>query len=97
MPRPDASWRKNNKREWVRWLEEYGAAKFYDAFVRNAQYAQSKCVHCGQKIYLDIVEGGGVPDWGSELGSRSGGLDYGCDSSPDTTDDGVGGHEPVKL
>lgn len=88
---------KKSRAEWVAWLRGYGAAQFFDAFVRTAQYAESECVYCGQKIYLDIVEGGGVPDWGSAFGDRSAGLDYGCPDSPDTTDEETGGHEPKKL
>ena len=30
--------------EWVRWLDNYGAAAFYDTFVRTAQDAESRCV-----------------------------------------------------
>jgi len=60
------------KADWLTWLQSYGVDKFYDAFLRSAQGAQGSCVHCGMHIYLDIVEGGGVPDWKSEDG------DYGC-------------------
>lgn len=85
-----------DKQEWVAWLQSYGLDKFFDAFISTAQGAESECIHCGQKIYLDIVEGGGVPDWGSSFGSLSNGLDYGCPDSPDTGDEGTGGHEPIK-
>lgn len=85
------SWRKRAKQEWVKWLEEYGADKFYDAFVLTAQDAESECVQCGEPIFLDIVEGGGAPDWRTEGG------DYGCSDSPDTNEDGQGGHEPKRL
>lgn len=77
---------------WVSWLETYGAGKFYDAFMANAQGAESVCVQCNQPIYLDIREGGGVPDWGSNIDGI--GLDYGCNNSPETTDEGTGGHFP---
>lgn len=87
---------QSDRDSWVKWLEGYGIGKFYDAFVEYAQNAQGKCQYCGQSIYLDIVEGGGVPDWGSSFGD-SGGLDYGCPDSPDTGDNGTGGHLPVKL
>jgi hypothetical protein len=86
-----------NRQGWIAWLENYGIGKFYDAFLSNAQGAQSTCIHCGQNIYLDIVEGGGVPDWGSKISSDISGLDYGCPDSPDTCEDGTGGHEPEKL
>ena len=58
---------EQDRADWVAWLESYGAAKFYDAFMSNAQGAESTCEHCGQPIYLDIREGGGVPDWGSSF------------------------------
>jgi hypothetical protein len=82
---------QQTKSAWVSWLATYGADKFFDAFMANAQNALSTCVHCGEEIYLDIAEGGGVPDWSSndELGG-----DYGCLHSPDTTEEGTGGHFP---
>ena len=76
---------------WIAWFERFGAAKFYDAFMRNAQYAESRCVHCREPIYLDIAEGGGVPDWRTDDG------DYGCGDSPATNDEGTGSHMPVRL
>lgn len=48
---------------WVSWLLNYGPGKFYDAFVSTAQGAESVCTFCHEAIFLDIVEGGGVPDW----------------------------------
>lgn len=80
---------KNDKSQWCDWLRKYGIEKFYDAFLLNAQGAKSKCKYCRQDICLDIVEGGGVPDWCTEDG------DYGCDKSPDTNDEGTGGHFPL--
>lgn len=84
---------KKDRTAWTNWLEGYGADKFFDAFVANAQGALSRCVHCGQEIYLDIVEGCGVPDWSTadELGG-----DFGCPDSPDTNDEGTGGHFPER-
>ena len=84
-------------KDWVAWLQGYGPLKFYRAFMRSAQYAEGTCIHCRQEIYLDIAEGGGVPDWGSRIPGITSGLDYGCDKSPDTTSEGVGSHEPRKL
>ena len=81
----------SDRRSWVVWLDSYSAAKFYDAFMQTAQDAESTCTQCGARIYLDIREGGGVPDWRGRSG------DYGCISSPDTTDDGTGSHRPRKL
>jgi len=77
----------SDKTSWAKWLKHYGAEKFYDAFMRNAQGAESVCIYCKRPITLDIAEGGGVPDW-SDNG------DYGCFESPDTDDDGTGGHMP---
>ena len=85
----------DDKASWLKWYEEYGKDHFYDAFLTNAQDAISTCIHCQEEIYLDIVEGGGVPDWGTVDGS--GGGDYGCPDSPDTTKEGTGGHEPKRF
>lgn len=85
------------KPRWVGWLTHRGADKFYDDFVAIAQYAESRCANCREPIYLDIVEGGGAPDWRTEDG------DYGCPDSPETdryvggVDGGTGGHIPRKL
>lgn len=83
--------RQEAKRAWVAWLAEYGADRFFDAFLRTAQDAEGRCVHCHAPIFLDIVEGGGVPDWRTTDG------DYGCDASPDTNSEGAGSHNPTKL
>ena len=77
---------ETERSQWVSWLAEYGAEKFYAAFMHTAQDARSKCEYCGRTIQLDIREGGGVPDW-HHLG------DYGCDDSPETTEDGCGSHK----
>ena len=87
---------ENGAEEWSHWLATYkegdksGAERFYDAFMFNAQNAEGTCVHCNEPIYLDIREGGGVPDWRTIDG------DYGCDNSPEGTDDACGGHTPRK-
>lgn len=75
----------NGQAKWVKWLAEYGPEKFYDSFMRTAQDAQSECVSCGHFIYLDIREGGGVPDWRTTDG------DYGC------VDSLTGSHSPILL
>jgi hypothetical protein len=80
---------EQSRADWIAWLAGYGADKFYDAFIETAQGAISECVNCGEAIALDIVEGGGVPDWGNDG-------DYGCWASPDTGDDGTGSHEPTR-
>lgn len=79
------------KTSWAKWLESYGAEKFFEAFMRNAQNAISHCRYCGEEIYLDIAEGGGVPDWST---NDTIGGDYGCGESPDTGEDGTGSHMP---
>jgi len=79
-----------DKRSWLKWLETYGADKFLDAFLESVEGAESTCVHCKEKIYVDVLIGGGVPDWSTESG------DFGCDKSPDTSEDGTGGHVPRK-
>lgn len=88
---------RSERAQWVQWLSTFGADKFYDAFMRTAQDAESRCFHCHWPIYLDIREGGGVPDW------RTGYGDYGCDISPDATGTGTeddpvvsGSHEPLR-
>lgn len=79
------------RKQWTDWLRHYGPEKFYDAFVHIAQDAKGQCLNCGHPIFLDIVEGGGGPDWKTQDG------DYGCELSPETTEEGVGSHVPVKL
>lgn len=80
------SFSEEQKQEWVAWLERYGARKFLDSFLRTAHGAESECVQCGEPIFLDLLEGGGVADWKTEDGG------YGCPDSPDTNDEGTGGH-----
>ena len=75
------------KTAWVAWLAEYQPTKFYEAFCRTAQGAESQCLYCGEAIYLDIVEGGGIPAWKLADG------DYGCNQSPDTCLEGTGSHK----
>ena len=75
---------------WVKWLARYGAENFARSFVETVENAESTCVHCGERIYVDILTGGGCPDWSTEDG------DSGCPDSPDTNEDGTGGHVPRK-
>jgi len=82
--------RGGDREDWIKWFETFGAGRFYDSFVASAQDARGTCRHCGEYIYLDIVEGGGVPDWRTADG------DYGCGDSPDTCDEGTGSHIPLK-
>ena len=84
-----------DRQSWVKWLETYDKGELFDSLIYSIQNAKSECANCGEEIYCDIVEGGGVPDWGTKMhGSK--GLDYGCFDSPDTNEDGTGGHVPVK-
>ncbi len=78
----------SDRRQWAQWLRGYTAEKLFDSILYNLQGAESECVYCHQPIYCDIVEGGGVPDWKLSDG------DYGCDKSPETCEDGCGGHMP---
>lgn len=76
---------------WVRWLKGYGAKDFIKALIDRVQDVQSTCIYCDRAIYLDVIEGGGIPDWRTYEG------DYGCDASPETTSESSGSHEPQKL
>ena len=89
QPTPDQQ--KESWTQWLNWyIAKFGAESIYDSLIRSIQGARSVCSQCGQPIYCDIVEGGGVPDWKTEGG------DYGCWKSPDTNDDGTGGHMPER-
>lgn len=81
---------EHEKREWLQWFKRYGARKFIDAFLSTVEGAESTCVYCGEKIYVDVLIGGGVPDWSTQSG------DYGCSDSPETNDECCGPHMPVK-
>lgn len=72
---------------WAEWLEHFGAERFYNLFLKIAQDAKSRCAQCDEAIYLDIAEGGGVPDWKTMDG------DYGCPN----TFEGCGDHMPERL
>ena len=78
------------KDEWIRWMDNYGTRKFLEAFLRNVENAESTCAYCNRTIYVDVMIGGGVPDWSTLDG------DFGCAKSPDTTPEGTGGHMPRK-
>lgn len=79
---------EQDKRNWLAWLKGYTAKKFLEAFIRNVEGAESRCVYCGELIYVDMLIGGGVADWSTEDG------DFGCDASPETCDEGTGSHLP---
>lgn len=81
----DATTEDATRDMWARWIVGYTPAAFFDAFMRTAQGARARCVNCGETVTLDIREGGGVADWGNDG-------DYGCWASPDTGEDGTGGH-----
>lgn len=78
------------KDEWIRWLDTFGARNFLESFLRNVENAESTCVYCKQKIYVDVLIGGGVPDWSTGTGV------FGCEKSPETDEEGTGGHMPKK-
>ena len=78
----------DDRKQWAKWLRGYTPEKLFDAILHNCQGAESECIYCGQPVYFDIVEGGGVPDWKTKDG------DYGCPESPDTSEDGCGSHMP---
>lgn len=78
------------KKQWLDWLKNFGADKFLDFFLANTEGAQAVCKHCGGNIYLDLLIGGGCPDWSTADG------DFGCAESPDTNSEGTGGHEPYR-
>jgi hypothetical protein len=91
MPGTERTNMRSTAPQLADWLAGYGAEPFFKIFLDVAQDAESTCAQCGQRVYLDIAEGGGCPDWRTLEG------DYGCADSPDTTDDGTGGHVPRKL
>ena len=64
--------------------------KFLESFLRNVEGAESTCRYCRQKIFVDVMIGGGIADWSTEDG------DFGCIKSPDTNEEGTGGHMPIK-
>jgi len=78
------------KREWVKWVEWYGTERFLNHFLRNVEGAKGCCIQCKQDIYVDVLIGGGIADWSTEDG------DFGCHNSPETTDEGMGGHMPER-
>jgi len=78
------------QRDWVKWLDGYGAEKFLGHFLRNVEGAKGRCIQCGQDIFVDVLLGGGIADWSTDDG------DFGCINSPDTCEDGTGGHMPER-
>ena len=79
---------RKNRQAWLRWLAGYGAEKFLDAFLQTVEGAESICAQCHEPIFVDVLIGGGTPDWSTTDG------DFGCADSPDTCEDGTGGHVP---
>lgn len=78
------------RESWIRWLKGYDPGELFDSIIRTCQGAVSRCQYCREAIRFDITEGGGVPDWGNNG-------DYGCPDSPDTSDEGTGGHLPIGV
>ena len=81
---------KKEKEEWIEWLRKYGVENFLNSFLQTVEGAESTCKNCGEKIYVDIMIGGGCPDWSTKDG------DFGCEKSPETCEEGCGGHVPIK-
>lgn len=77
---------QSTKESWLKWLESYGADKFFDSFINTVEGAESTCIHCGEVIRVDITIGGGVADWSTLDG------DFGCGSHPKSNKDGCWGH-----
>lgn len=77
-------------RGWLAWFKDFGARAFLKAFLHNVEGAESRCQYCHEPIYVDVLIGGGVPDWSTADG------DFGCDRSPERDGDCCGGHMPVK-
>lgn len=88
---------RESREAWIAWAEKYPKGDLYDSIIASCQGAESRCQYCEEPIRFDIVEGGGVPDWGAPISSHIPGLDYGCDMSPDNSDEGTGGHLPVGV
>lgn len=60
---------------------------------------EADCIHCGERILLDQMEGGGPgKDWGTSpedwKGHGGSGMDYGCGEHPLSGSQGCYGHEP---
>lgn len=81
---------EKEKASWLNWLKSYTPKKFLESFLRNVEGAQSTCQYCHEPIYVDVLIGGGVPDWSTAEG------DFGCEKSPETCEEGVGSHMPMK-
>ena len=81
---------KKQKQAWVKWLTTYTPEQFLESFLENVEGAVSTCQYCERQISVNVTIGGGVVDWGIDG-------DFGCNASPDTDDEGTGGHMPVKV
>lgn len=81
---------ESKKAGWVKWLESYGSDKFLDSFLKSVEGAESRCVYCGEPIYVDVLVGGGVPDWSTADG------DFGCHKRSGTCGEYTGSHSPKR-
>jgi hypothetical protein len=58
------------------------------------------CEYCSEELRFDI-DPSGTPgrngDWGALFLDPIPGLDYGCGESPETNEDGTGGHWPTAI
>lgn len=55
---------------------------------------EATCVQCRAHIVAIIDPYSGVVDWGAPFGGDKTMLDFGCDRSPLSGDEGCGGHNP---
>lgn len=83
---------KPNLGQWLDWLAQPGMVEaLIVSALKHCHGAKARCTYCEQAITLDCGVGtGGVFDWHADG-------DYGCPDSPETSDEGVGGHLPVGV
>lgn len=86
---------EHNERETQREAEIPGYSRFSGGVVTGEK---STCTYCGEGIGAVIDADSGCVDWGSYFGDSLAipdvPADFGCSDSPDTDEDGTGGHEP---
>lgn len=85
---------EHKDRETAREAEIPGYSRWSGGIVTGER---SECQYCGEDIGAVIDADSGCVDWGTVSVFGKGGdfpTDFGCDSSPDTDEDGTGSHEP---
>lgn len=55
---------------------------------------RATCIQCREEIGAVIDPYSGSVDWGSYFAADEAPGDFGCADSPDTNEDGCGGHNP---